>query len=315
MRGAESPGLAVVGIAHAVDEPPELGGRDADAIADLVGEPLAGRVAILDRREHRAEKQHGAVGILVMLAEHLADEIGRIAADLRDRGKTLEPEAVVALDRKGHVHAPYVVERQGRIEQPQERPERAARIVVLAFAEQQRRAAFDVTQVDVIAEGGADDPAGRCRDDHHLGLRIVPARHRMDAGVEPGANGGHRLRLGKDLRVGPDADFEILAPGALLDQHRFEPHRLRRAGLELREIVAHDPRNLAADRGGRRGIDARPFLDDALQHGNREGDAGGLDRLQVDRSQQPGFGRIAIVGRRVGENSVERAERFAVRRA
>src|SRR6266568_3910628 len=61
-------------------------------------------------------------------------------------------------------------------------------------------------------------------------------------------------------------------------------------------------------------IAARPLLDHALQHGHREGDAGGLDGLEIDRRQQPGFGRIAIVGRRVGENRVERAERLAASR-
>jgi len=49
----------------------------------------------------------------------------------------------------------------------------------------------------------------------------------MQAGIEPGADRGHRLRFRKDLRVRPDADLEILAPGALLDQQLLEPRRLR----------------------------------------------------------------------------------------
>src|SRR6266568_2388724 len=41
-RCAESPGLAVLRVADAVDERPELRRRDGDDVADLVGEALAG---------------------------------------------------------------------------------------------------------------------------------------------------------------------------------------------------------------------------------------------------------------------------------
>ena len=36
-------------------------------------------------------------------------------------------------------------------------------------------------------------------------------------------------RLGEDLGVGADADFQVLAPGALLDQHVLQVHRLGRS--------------------------------------------------------------------------------------
>jgi hypothetical protein len=65
----------------------------------------------------------------MVLADHLVDQIGGIAADLRNRGKTLQSKAVVALDRQRYVHAPNVVEREGGIEEAQERTERTARIV------------------------------------------------------------------------------------------------------------------------------------------------------------------------------------------
>src|SRR5438067_4557639 len=116
----------------------------------------------------------------MVLADHLCDEVGRIAADLRNRREALEAKTVGALDRQRHVHAADVVEREGCIEQPQERADRATRVVVLALAEQQRRTALDVPQIDVVAERGPDDPAGRRDGEHYLGLRIVPGRYRMN---------------------------------------------------------------------------------------------------------------------------------------
>src|ERR1044072_2297409 len=76
---AEVPGRRGLGRGHAVDERAERGARDADDIALLVREAAAGMVAVLDRREERAEEQREAVGIL-MLAPRLADQLGRIAA-------------------------------------------------------------------------------------------------------------------------------------------------------------------------------------------------------------------------------------------
>ena len=75
-------------------------------------------------------------------------------------------------------------------------------------------------------------------DQHHLRLRVVPGRLRMQAGIHAGADRGQHRRLGEDLGVGADADFEILAPGALRDQHLLQPHSLGRARLELRQVVA-----------------------------------------------------------------------------
>ena len=63
---------------------PELRRGDGDDVPDLVRKALARRVAILDRREHRAEKEHRPVRILVMGSDHLRHQILGIAADLRD---------------------------------------------------------------------------------------------------------------------------------------------------------------------------------------------------------------------------------------
>ena len=127
-------------------------------------------------------------------------------------------------------------------------------------------------------------------DDHHdLRLGVVPGRARMKPGVEAGADRGHRRGLGEDLGVRPDADLEILAPGALRDQHLLEMHRLGRAGLELGQIVADELADLLADRRGRGRVAARLLLDDALQHRDGEGDARRLHGLQIERREQPGL--------------------------
>ena len=69
----------------------------------------------------------------------------------------------------------------------------------------------------------------------------------------------------------------------------------RRARLQLRQIVADQPGDVGADGVGLLGRAARLLLDDALQQADDEGDAGGLDRLQVDRGQQPGLARVVPV--------------------
>ena len=135
--------------------------------------------------------------------------------------------------------------------------------------------------------------AGRGDDQHHLRLRVVPGRHRMDADLGEVADRGHRRRLGEDLGVRPDADLEILRPHALLDEQLLQRHRLRRAGLQPGEVVADQPADLGAHFRRVLGRAARLLLDHPLQHRHGEGDARRLDRLQVDRRQQPGLVRRA----------------------
>ena len=61
-------------------------------------------------------------------------------------------------------------------------------------------------------------------------------------------------------------------------------HRLRRAGLQLRQVVADQRGDVGADGVGLFGRAARLLLDDALEQADDEGDARRLDRLQVDRA-------------------------------
>src|SRR4051812_40091925 len=95
-------------------------------------------------------------------------------------------------------------------------PDGAGGVVVLRLAQQQRGPSLHVPQVHVVAQGGADDAASGGDRQHHLRLRVVPGGRRVDAGIRGSADRGHRLRLGEDLGVGADADFQVLAPGALL---------------------------------------------------------------------------------------------------
>src|ERR1700677_4281460 len=97
-REAEIPARTFMRVSHAIDQTSELVGAHRDDVAGLVGEAFAGRIAVGDRRVHRAEKERRAVGIIVMLADELRSEVGGIAADLPHRGAALQPEAVVAFD-------------------------------------------------------------------------------------------------------------------------------------------------------------------------------------------------------------------------
>ena len=73
----------MIAAPHAVGEAAELGRRDGDDVAILVGEALALGVAVVDRREHRAEEQYETVRILMMPADGLADDFGGV--DLPNR--------------------------------------------------------------------------------------------------------------------------------------------------------------------------------------------------------------------------------------
>jgi hypothetical protein len=120
-------------------------------------EAHAGCIAVLHRREHGAEEQHRAIGILVMPADHLIDQLLRIAADLADIARAFEHEAVGARDVERDARAAHVVEREGAVEQADEGSDRRRGVVVLGLGEEERGAPLDVAQVHVIAERRADD--------------------------------------------------------------------------------------------------------------------------------------------------------------
>ena len=222
-------------------------------------------------------------------ADHLPDEIGGVAADLGHARTAVKHIAVRAFDGERQFHAADGIEREPIVEEPDERPERAACIIVLGLAEQQRRAALDIAKVHVVAERRAHDLSCRRRYRYDFGLRIVPFGDRMEAGIGAVADRRHDLGLGEDLGIGPDTDFEILRPHAFVDQQRLELHRRIGTGLELREIIAVQCLDLTAHRRCGGGIAARTLLDDPLQHRDRKRHTGRLDRLKIDRSDEPGL--------------------------
>jgi hypothetical protein len=278
----------------------------------VVGKTLARRVAVLRRGEHRAEVEDKAVRVLVVLADRLAHKILRVAADAAHGAGALQDEPVLALNGQPHFRGAHVVKAEIVVEEADKRADRGAGVVVLGLGKEQRRAAFYVPQVDVIAKRRADDFAGAGDDQHHFRLGVVPGGDRMQAGFRQVADCRHRLCLGEDFGVRADADFQILRPHPALDKQLLERRRLLRAGFERAEIVADRCLDLAADLGGALGLAARLLLDNALQHGHDESHAGGLDGLQVDRGEQPGLLAVAGGAGRVGQHLGKRADRLAV---
>jgi len=83
--------------------------------------------------------------------DHLRDKIGRIAADLGDRRASFKLEAVFPFDGNADMHLPDIVERKCRVEQTEQRADRAARVLILGLAQQQRRTPFDIPQIHIVA--------------------------------------------------------------------------------------------------------------------------------------------------------------------
>ena len=171
------------------------------------------------------------------------------------------------------------------------------RVVVLRLAEQQRAAALEVAQVDVVAERGADRAAAGCRP---------PARSRAPDCSTPtsgwmpivgaGADRRHRLRLGEDLRVGADADLEVLRPRALRDQRVLErapppaSPGARSTGCR-RSPRRSRARTLSAFAGSPRACSSITRSSMLATNVTPRG----LDRLQVARREQPRLRRVARV--------------------
>ena len=174
------------------------------------------------------------------------------------------------------------------VEETDERPDGAGGVVVLRLAQQERAAALEVAEVDVVAERGADDAAGVAHGEHDFRLRVVPLRLRVDADLGAGADGGHRLPLGKYFRVWADPDFEILGPYALGDQDVLEPPCLIGPGAYLLQVGADDRRDRRAQALGLCRVSAGLLFDDPLEQARDERDTAGFDRLEVAGREEPG---------------------------
>jgi hypothetical protein len=81
------------------------------------------------------------------------------------------------------------------------------------------------------------------------------------------------------------------------------------------KVLADEPGDLGPDRCGRFRIAAGALLDDALDHRDHERDPGGLDRLEIDRGQQPRPIHRSPVRQHAGEDRIERPQGLAFSRA
>src|SRR5579863_1684534 len=222
-RGAaEAPGRNAVAVVDPVDESAELRCRDGDPVAELVGEALAFGATVFGGCEHGAAIEHDTIRILVHATHHLRHQLGGVAADLAHRAFAAQHEAIVPFDREVDGGRPHVIEGEAPVEQADERPDRGGAVVVLGLTQEKRAPPLEIAQIDVVAERRTHDRAAAVRHQRHFGLGIVPARGGMKADFGTGADRRHRLRLGEDLGVGADADFEVLRPETALYQRLLE---------------------------------------------------------------------------------------------
>jgi hypothetical protein len=116
----------------------------------------------------------------------------------------------------------------------------------------------------------------------------------MQAHRRAAADRRHRLRLGEDLRVRPDADLEVLRPEPARRQRRFQRLGRRRAGADAGQIPAQQAAQVGAQRLGGVRIALGALLDHPLDQAVGEGDARRLDGRQVARREQPALGQRRI---------------------
>ena len=220
----------------------------------------------------------------------------------------------VALDGQPHLGAAHVVEREALVEQADERADRGAALLSLALPSSSAERPSTSRRLTSLPSVAPTIAPLEVDDQHDLGLGIVPGRDRMNADLGAVADRRHRRRLGEDLGVRADADLEILRPQCPSAMSScLQRHRLRRAGLQLGEVVADQRRR--SRRGSPSACSGAPRACSSITRSSMrdgEGDAGGLDRLQVDRREQPGLVAGRAVARRVGEDVGEIADALAL---
>src|SRR5208283_461396 len=137
----EGPGRDAIAAIDAVYQGAERWRRHGHDVADRVGESLARTESILRGREHRAQKEHQAIGILMVGADRLPHQVERVATDHCHRATALECEAVRAVDAHRQFAAAHGIDGERIIEQPNEWTDCAGPVVVLGLAEKKRAAA------------------------------------------------------------------------------------------------------------------------------------------------------------------------------
>ncbi len=277
--------------------------------SDLVSEALARPIAILDRREHRSEKEHKSVRILMVPPDGCLDQRFWCSRNLRHIGVSIKHETILALDAHAQFRSLDRFNGEIPVKQANERSDRSGGIVVLRLAEQQGRTTFDVPQIDIVSERCADDAPGTRNDEYDLRLRIVPARNRVQSDICAKTHRRHWLALGEDFRIRPDAHFQILAPDTASDQRFLHLHRGGRSGHDLGEVRTDEFENIVSQRIGLGLVAFCLFLDDAFQQRCNEGDTRRLYGLQIDRRKQCWNGRIEFLGPAVLNDRIDVAKR------
>ena len=292
----------LVGVTHTIDERSKPRRGDRDRVADDVGEALAGSESIECRREHGAEKQHEAVWVLVVGTDGMSDDLQRVTADLRHRAAACEGEPIWPLHVEREIRLADVIHVEVLVKEPDKRADRTGRVVVFRLTQQQRAAALEVAQVDVVSECRADDSSRVADGQNNFWFRIVPLRLRVDADIRTGAHCGHRLTFRKNLGVRSDANLQVLGPHALFNQHVLEPARFVRAGTHLLQVRADDRGNRRPQALRLAGVTARLLLDDALEEARYKRDAACLDCLEVTWRQEPGNVALPRVRTGIGQH-------------
>lgn len=100
-----------------VDKGAKLRRVDFHNIADFVGKPAAGLVAVINGREHRAKEQEHAVRILMIRTHCLRDEVSRIATDHGHQASAYEPKTVDSIHCEVDLRGSHVVKREGFVEE------------------------------------------------------------------------------------------------------------------------------------------------------------------------------------------------------
>ena len=135
-HSAKGPRRNFVAVTHTVDDRSKPGRRNRDGVADDVGEALAGSKSIECRREHGAEKQHEAVWVLVVGTDGMSDDLQRVTADLRHRAASCEGELIWPLHVEREIRLADVVHAEVLVKEPDERADRAGRVVVFRLAQE-----------------------------------------------------------------------------------------------------------------------------------------------------------------------------------
>src|SRR5690606_3031298 len=136
-RCSEGPRRGLVAVRHPVLKRAQLVRPDANHVADLVGEAFSAPIPILRGREQSPREQGDAVGVLVISAHGLPDQLQDVATDEAHAAHFLEPESVRPLHHDLDVLAADIVDGKGGVEQANERADGARGVVVLGLAQEQ----------------------------------------------------------------------------------------------------------------------------------------------------------------------------------